>query len=192
MKNSLPLNGIRHFLPDGGQIELLATMHLTFVASMRILSFVRQEDHIDGGLRRDLLDYGKRLSSIRDELADLRSAYKRYGELLEDAEELEYRIRLAAAVLGENEFDPMGEDFAALDTGITFDFDAWRDATPLWKAIQLVLRQVPEIRAVELEAYLQERGFNASRQAVDSALRSHRKEFRIKKRGREKYLALKT
>ena len=62
---------------------------------------------------------------------------------------------------------------------------------PLWKIIREIIRQVTEIRVYELEAHLRGFGVKTTRSAIESALLTHRKEFRIEKRGREKFVSLK-
>jgi hypothetical protein len=61
----------------------------------------------------------------------------------------------------------------------------------LWRVIREVVRQTTEIRVFELEAHLKAFGLKASRPAIESALATHAKEFRIVKRGREKFVSLK-
>lgn len=62
---------------------------------------------------------------------------------------------------------------------------------PLWKILREILRQVPEMRVYELEAHLRQFGIATSRSALESCLKTHRKQFRITKHGREKLVAWK-
>jgi hypothetical protein len=54
-----------------------------------------------------------------------------------------------------------------------------------------VVEQVEEIQVVELQDALEHFGQKASRQAIESALASHREIFETKTRGREKFVSLK-
>jgi hypothetical protein len=67
--------------------------------------------------------------------------------------------------------------------------ETWK--APLWKLIREIVRQVPEIQVIDLENSLKQLRINPSRAAIESALETHRKEFRIVKRGREKFVSLK-
>jgi hypothetical protein len=60
----------------------------------------------------------------------------------------------------------------------------------LWKVIREIARQTSGIRIVELERALKAFGIESSRQAIESAIATHKKEFRITRQGREKYVAL--
>ena len=62
----------------------------------------------------------------------------------------------------------------------------------LWRVVREIVRQTAGIRAYELEAHLKQFGLKkATRPAIGSALLTHSTEFRITKRGREKYVSLK-
>jgi hypothetical protein len=62
---------------------------------------------------------------------------------------------------------------------------------PLWKIIREIVRHSGEIRVVKLENALKDFSIKTRRQSIESALAVHKREFRITRRGREKFVALK-
>ncbi|MGD0514509.1 MAG: hypothetical protein ABSA29_14525, partial [Terriglobales bacterium] len=65
-----------------------------------------------------------------------------------------------------------------------------RNEVPLWKMIREIVRQVEEIRIVELENVMSSLKIKASRQALESAIDAHKRTFKIRRSGREKFVAL--
>ena len=62
---------------------------------------------------------------------------------------------------------------------------------PLWMMIREVVRQVEELRIVELDNVMKALNVKTSRQALESAINAHKRTFVIRRSGREKFVALK-
>jgi hypothetical protein len=54
-----------------------------------------------------------------------------------------------------------------------------------------IVRQVPQIQVVELDILLRRLNWKVSRAAIESALETHKEAFRIIRKGRQKFVALK-
>ena len=66
-----------------------------------------------------------------------------------------------------------------------------REQLPLWEAMKEYLQYVAEARIGEMEEFFSHIGYDGgNRQAIESALKRHRKEFHIRKKKREKYISL--
>ncbi len=166
-----------------------------------VLSVARFKD-IVAGLARQTSRRSEELARDVDELNKLRDGYQRYRELAAQVESKERSVKLGYALLlnvpvREN---PNGDSYADLDRieeegeslGIAMsEKDLDLSAFSLWRVIREVVRQTTKIRVFELEDHLKHFGLKASRPAIESALATHPNEFRIIKRGREKYVSLK-
>ncbi len=64
-----------------------------------------------------------------------------------------------------------------------------RSNLPLWEAMKEYLQHIQEARIGEMEEFFSHVGYEeGNRQAIESALKRHPKEFHVRKRKREKYL----
>jgi hypothetical protein len=61
----------------------------------------------------------------------------------------------------------------------------------LWEVMVAIVEQKPGIQVIELQLALEHFGRKTSRQAIESALATHKNEFETKVRGREKFVSLK-
>jgi hypothetical protein len=61
----------------------------------------------------------------------------------------------------------------------------------LWHCIQFYLEFAEKARIGEIMEFLSWMKFPTTRQAVESAIQTHSKVFRVARQGREKYIALK-
>jgi len=141
-----------------------------------------------------LSEEARKISKLNDEMNDLRPAYKRYMELSKEVELRADRVRATFGLLeSEPEFDSQTTSMDYLEhLGINVGeslTEKWKN--PLWKFMREIVRQVPEVQVVELEALLAGMRIKTSRQAIESALESHREVFRVQRRGREKFVSLK-
>jgi len=143
------------------------------------------------------------LTDSQMKLNELLGAYQRYRELSARIESESESARIGAALLfsfpmkthQEVSPYPLEEDLrqienAAHDAEIepqTLDLGQY----PLWKIMREILRQVPEMRVYELEAHLKAFGVSAERSAIESSLKTHRRQFHATVRGREKFVAWK-
>jgi len=115
---------------------------------------------------------------------------RRFHDLEREAKIRRERAARIIVVLGEQKFSDRDEDLKRKRTsekGIYFD----TDDMPLWGLMAAIVEQVPEIQVVDLQAALEYFGRKASRQAVESALASHKETFETKTRNREKFVSLK-
>jgi hypothetical protein len=115
---------------------------------------------------------------------------QRFRDLEREAKVRRERAGRIIAVLGEKKFKDRDEDLkrkTGVTTGIYFDCED----LPLWTLMSAIVEQVPEIQVVDLQAALGYFGKKVTRQAIESALASHRDTFDTHTRGREKFVSLK-
>ncbi len=144
------------------------------------------------------------LTERQTELNKLLGAYRRYRELSARIESEGESARIGMALLfnvpmkTHQETNPYPLD----DEDLKQVEDAARNAEivpqtlelkqyPLWKIMREILRQVPEMRVYELEAHLKAFGVPAERSAIESSLKTHRKQFHVTVKGREKFVGWK-
>jgi hypothetical protein len=156
-----------------------------------VLGLTQQTSRKSAELARDL-----------EELNALRPSWQRYNELSKQVESTERTVKISYALLfnAPLKVNMNGDAYAGPDSFYERDAESLSlDAAELdlskfslWRIIREVVRQTAEIRVYELEAHLNQFGIKkATRPAIESALTTHSKEFRIVKRGREKFVSLK-
>ena len=69
--------------------------------------------------------------------------------------------------------------------------DANLSRYPLWKIMREIVRQAVDLRVYELQTHLKAFGINTTRSAIESALLTHKEEFKITRHDREKFVSLK-
>jgi hypothetical protein len=117
----------------------------------------------------------------------LRDAVRRFHDLEREAKAREERAARTIAVLGEKWFKEKGVPRESVANDIFFP----TESLPLWAAMQAIVEQVSEIQVVDLEETLAYFHKKASRQAIESALASHKEIFQTKTRGRKRFVSLK-
>ena len=120
----------------------------------------------------------------------LLSQVRRFHDLEREAKVRRERAARIIAVLGEQKFSDRDDDLKrkrSSEKGIYFD----SEDIPLWGLMAAIVEQVPEIQVIDLQAALEYFGRKASRQAMESALASHKETFETKTRNREKFVSLK-
>jgi hypothetical protein len=122
-----------------------------------------------------------------EEQNKLRPAVLRLQDLEREAKVRLERGARIIAVLGEEKFKDRDVAVRGVAKGIFFD----SENAPLWSAMRAIVEQVPEIQVVDLQDTLAYFGRKASRQAIESALASHKETFETKTRNREKFVSLK-
>ncbi len=146
---------------------------------------------IEKALNQQLSSDVKHLKANYTEQNKLRVAVMRFRDLETDAKAREERIQRIAALIGEEQFEDVrkhmlsGED---VSRSIAVTVDA---VLPLWLAMRAIVEQVSEIQVVELQHALEHFGKKTSRQAIESALASHKETFETKTRNRDKLVSLK-
>lgn len=132
-----------------------------------------------------------RIAKLNTELSELRPAYVKYIETSKEHARIEERFRVLLGIIG---YLLPKEKIDELDVkpGVAVENpEAERMGTPLWKVIREISRQATEMRIIELEAALKQYGFKFSRQAIESAIDTHKEAFRSVRKGRERFVSLK-
>jgi hypothetical protein len=121
----------------------------------------------------------------------LLAAVLEYRDLENEAKVREDRMRRIIELLGDENFGDTRKDLLAgkdVSKVISVNTD---DSSPLWEAMRTILEQVSELQVVDLQDALLHFGKKASRQAIESALASHRETFETRTRNRDKLISLK-
>lgn len=172
------------------QCNIESIKFFTFVDSMFNVIFVRLAD-IERALLQQFNEDVRQLKVNHEEQNELRPVVMRYRDLEKDEKARSTRMRRIIAVIGTDEFETLdksmrsGKDVAKTIGTVT------ADDLPLWEVIAAIVEQKPGIQVVELQLALEHFGRKTSRQAIESALATHKNEFETKTRGREKFVSLK-
>lgn len=134
--------------------------------------------------RSDMSD----LRGIRKEQDKLREQWMRFTDLDEQAKRKEERLRRTVGLLGDSKLTDLDN---AADGDLMDSFVVSVSALTLWEAILAIVEQISEIQIYELQHVLEQLGKKVSRQAVESAIDTHKSLFVTKIRGREKFVSLK-
>jgi hypothetical protein len=170
------------------------------IDSTIILTRVESKCSVDSVIR--LGDIEKRLIRQREaDIARLHANYaeqnnllkhvQRFKDLEDEAKTRHERISRIVGLMGSEKFDDLKRQIAAGDDvsrqiSVTVEEDL-----PLWMAMKAIVEQVSEIQVVELQQALAYFGKKASRQAIESALASHKETFETKAKNRDKFVSLK-
>lgn len=139
------------------------------------------------------------IRQMRKKCDVLYPAYLQYRELEEAINEKRERVRMVNSILlNVPQVVKEGDAFAAprrrsLEEETNSDPVEIGDISEfsLWKIIREILRLVPKMQIVVLENNLKNLGISVSRAAIESALETHKTEFKITRQGRKKFVALK-
>ena len=187
------------------EIRFDYTLFLTTVHRLCSLVGMARLRDIIRGLSEETTKQHRGLISANDELARLRDAARRFRALEESVRTGEESLKIGLALLF-NVPQKANINADAYSSTYREELDDMRDLSgviidpkedldlshfPLWKVMREVLKQTAEIRVYELENHLQSFGVKAARSAIESALLTHKKDFRVTKRGREKFVSLK-
>jgi hypothetical protein len=146
-------------------------------------------------IRGALIVDAKRLREIATEQEKFSEAYNRYLALQRESRAHEESANALRALLGPDAFvEAMStdkSDAVGWEIEMSPTAQELREKTALWQHVRQYLRFVPEAQAGEMVSFLQWVGIRVTRQAVESAIRSHPREFAVKTRGREKFISLK-
>jgi hypothetical protein len=146
---------------------------------------------IRDSLQDQIVADAEELEKIKKAMKRIRAAHHRYLDLLERAKQTEERVLAAASVLHRDRYSDTESMKEFLDErGV----EVGRSAPPkqnLWIAMREIVRQVPQIQVVELEMLLRRLNWKVSRAAIESALETHKDAFRVVRKGRQKFVALK-
>jgi hypothetical protein len=145
---------------------------------------VRAED-VASALRQQGNDDMKRLKQIRSEQAKIRPQYNRFRDLDSEAKDKEARLRRTMSLLN-NVYELSGEK-----TDEFKDYMASINDLTLWEAMTAVLEQESRMQIYELQHVLEQLGKKVSRQAIESAIVTHKEKFATRTQGRDKFVSLK-
>jgi hypothetical protein len=159
---------------------------------------------IVSGLTQQTLRQSAELTRDFEELNELRASWQRYRALSAHIESKEHAVKIGFALLVSltARVNPGGDAYAELQPTLEVrkkvrelaldaaDFDLSK--VSLWRVIREIVGQIGKIRVYELEAHLKSFGLKkVSRPAIESALNTHPKEFKLTRHRREKFVSLK-
>jgi hypothetical protein len=148
-------------------------------------------DDIRDSLQDQIIADAKELEKIKKAMKRIRAAHHRYLDLLERAKLTEERVLAAASVLHRDQYSDTEsmKEFLA-ERGVEIGQSVPQKQN-LWMAMREIVRQLPQIQVVELETLLRRLNWKVSRAAIESALETHKDAFRVVRKGRQKFVALK-
>lgn len=168
---------------------------LTRVASLLHTTGMARAVDVFNRIRDALVVDAKRQREIGEEMHNLSDAYNRYIALQRESKAHEESAKGLQALLGPKAFvEAMKQDKSAAigeELEIYPSARSLRESAPLWQHVQQYLRFVPEAQVGEIVEFLAWLEIETSRQAVESAIKTHPRIFAVKKRGREKFVSLK-
>ena len=136
-----------------------------------------------------------RMREISAEMAKHADAHYRYLALQRESAEHEKSAQGLMALLGPKAFVALMTNDKTENIGYEVEMSPspaeLRGSAALWEHLRNYMRFVPESQVGEIVEFLQWLGIETSRQAVESAIKTHGKVFQIKKRGRERFVSLK-
>jgi hypothetical protein len=151
-----------------------------------MIRFADIEKRLDQQYRED----AKQLKKNYSEQNKLRPAVLRFSDLEREAKAREERMARVVMLLGEESFeDTRRELLKGMDVSKEITTNT-PEKLPLWLAMKAVIEQVSELQVVDLQDALTHFGIIASRQAIESALASHKETFETKVRSRDKFVSL--
>jgi len=137
----------------------------------------------------------KRVQELRKEQNELASAYERYLVLQKELRQQEKRIDRLAGLIGPDFFleTELGDKSSVIGETVEShtSIRQLRDELALWEALQEYLLYAEEARIQDIQLFLDSFGIQASREAIESALKRHPETFKSRKRGGAKFISLK-
>jgi len=187
-----PLNNHQpaYVLPDANYFSTDTRNVLTYLASILHTPSVARVRDIQKSVKQRLSADSKKLDSIYREMNKLRSAYQRFRELTIEEKTIRERQLRALALLGSDLTEASIANLTADDLA-TISVSQLRDKTPLWELIAEALEHLGDTRIFELQALLAQFNIRPTRQAIESAIETHKDVFTVRKEEREKYVSLK-
>jgi len=164
-----------------------STNILTQVESSCIIGTVIRFADLRERLERQYDEDYEYLENNYAEQNKLLPAVRRFNDLEREAKVRRERGAGIIAVLGEEKFKEVDVKRRTVGKDIFFA----SESVPLWAAMRAIVEQVSEIQVVDLQSALEYFKRKVSRQAIESALASHKETFEIKTRNREKFVSLK-
>lgn len=177
-------------LPDASCFGTDTRNVLTYLESILHTPDVARASDITASIRQRLSADSKRLDSVYKEMNKLRRAYQRFRELTIEEKTIRERQLRALALVGPGLGEATVADLTADDIA-TLSVSKLRDKTALWELIAELLEHIGETRIYELQTMLTQFDIRPTRQAIESAIETHKDVFDVRKEEREKYVSLK-
>jgi hypothetical protein len=135
----------------------------------------------------------RRLVEIRTTMNELSEAFHKYVDLRAELEARQKNLEKIRGTLGK-EYAPTSEDPEDPVWDLAAEpADNLRKNVALWEAAEQILRVSGEMRISDLQMMLGILNFmHVTRQGIESAISTHKNIFVTKKKGREKYVSLKS
>lgn len=175
--------------------EIIAdiTNYVDMVMSRCYDAFVKVIEHpIERQMRQRLHYEVSRTKEVTERMDALAPAYNEFNDLRKEAAERKAHMAILYGLIGD---DVRTADPDWVESGarhfVGGNDKEMRSQLPLWEAMKEYLQYVPEARIGEMEEFFSHIGYEeGNRQAIESALKRHPKEFTVRKKKREKYLSL--
>ncbi len=180
---------------DRVNVKTLSSEVLTTSSTRPTLSLVPTVNDILLALDNRLVHEYEQVVRIRREMEGSAAEYHHYLDLRKEMELRQHDIEKLRGTLGPD------YDLPQRDLDEHYDSDAYkrkasaklRQRLSLWEAIEQIITVTGEIRVSDLQEALETLEIKrVTRQSIESAISTHKDIFRTKKRGREKYVALKS
>lgn len=137
------------------------------------------------------------IRKARARMEKLSKAYNQFIDSRKEVEERYERVQRIVGLLGPDEFvaamkeditDVIGETVEVVPSAPEL-----RDELVLWEAIELYLSTKTEAKKItDIQNYMDIVGIGGvTTQAIESALRTHPKTFKVRKKGKHRYISLK-
>ena len=162
----------------------------TVASECNVGSVVRFAD-IEKRLDQQYIEDVKQLRKNYSEQNRLRPSVVRFHDLEREAKLRQDRIARVVMLLRDKKFEQTRRELLAGNDVSREIVVPVADNPPLWLAMKAIVEQTTEVQVVELQNALEYFKIKASRQAIESALASHKETFETKTRGREKFVSLK-
>jgi len=151
------------------------------------------EHPVERQMRQRLHYEAQRAKEIKDRMEALAVAYNEFLDLRTEQLGRKSHMTVLYGLIGDDHYtnDPnwAETEVRALVGGTE---NALRSELSLWEAMKEYLQYVPEARIGEMEEFFSHIGYDeGNRQAIESALKRHPKEFSVRKKKREKYISVK-
>ena len=164
--------------------------HLTSIASPLYGEGVMiQVSDITKALNQQIKNDLAHLKDAKKRMTELRPKYLTYRDLEREVQAKEERVRRTALLLGDDTVESVRraeKDDDGFDAYMVSD-----SPLALWEAMSSVLEHRPEMQIYELQHVLEQLGKKTSRQAIESAIVTHKELFSTRTRGRDRFVSLK-
>jgi hypothetical protein len=149
------------------------------------------EHPIERQMRQRLHHDVQRMEAIKGRMEELASGYNEFLDLRQESVARKARIATLYGLIGDDVHNVSNWVETAARDAVGGSEKTLRAQLPLWEAMKEYLQYVPEARIGEMEEFFSHIGYEeGNRQAIESALKRHPKEFHVRKKKREKYLSL--